>query len=108
MAHLDGVLQISETEALFMFQSTSKLGAAAHLLGVAMAWYNESTRLHSCPPTNAHLRDYVAARGRCPSGTHTLSPGREVVSQSPLVTPTLKRGPHCSSAWPLGTLVMPN
>ena len=88
--HPDGVLQISETKALFTFQITAKMMATTQLLGVAMAWCDEPIRLCTHHPTNTYIRDYAADRGTCP-GTQTLTPGREVVFQFPLVTPTLKR-----------------
>ena len=92
-AHLDGVLLISKTEALLRFQSTPKMMTMMHLLGVAMAWHDEPIRLHIHPPTNTHLRDYVAVRGRHPSGTQTPTPGREVVSQSPPSNPHPQKRP---------------
>ena len=61
-AHLDGVFWISETKALLTFQSTPKMMATMHFLGVAMAWCKEPIRLHTSPPTNTNLRSYVAVR----------------------------------------------
>ena len=81
-AHPDGVLQISETKALLAFWCTTKMMAAMHPMGVAMELHDKPIRLCIHPPTNTHLRDYVAVREGCPSGTQTPTTGREVVSQS--------------------------
>ena len=89
-AHLEGELQISETEVVLAFWSTTELTATTCLLSVVIVWHNEPIKLHVHPPTNTQAREYVAARGQCPSGTQALGWGREVVSQSPLVTFTLK------------------
>ena len=59
----------------------------------AMAWHDEPIRLCICPPTNTYLRDYVAVRGRCPSGTQPLTPGRKVVSKPPPRSPHLEERP---------------
>ena len=88
-AHLDGVFQISETEALLAFHFTAEVTHATHLLFATMSWHVKLIRLHTCPVTNTHLRAYVAERGACPSSAQTLIPGREVVSQSSLATLTL-------------------
>ena len=93
-AHLEGVLWISETEAVLAFQSTSKLTAVMHLLGVSMVWYDEPIKCCVCPPTAAQAREYVASRGQHPFGTQAPGLGREVVSCSPLVSdPYLEWGP---------------
>ena len=92
-AHLDGVFQISETEALLTFHSTTEMMATMCLLGATTVWHNEPIRLHTHPPTNSHLRAYVAARGACPSGTQTLTSGREVVSLSPPSDPDPEERP---------------
>ena len=93
-AHLEGVLWLLETEGALTFQSTSKLMAMICLFGGAIAWYNEPIRLHIHPPTGTQVREYVAVRGRCPSGTQAQIQGEEVVSQSPSLSPTLKGGPN--------------
>ena len=85
--HPDGVFQILETKALLVIHSTTEMMTTTCLLGVAMVWHHEPIRLHTCPPTNTHLRAYVAERGVCPSGTQTPTSGREVVFQSPPSNP---------------------
>ena len=107
-AYPEGVLLISETKILLKFQSTIEMSAMTCLLGVAMAWHDEPIRLCICPPTSTHIRDYAAVRGKHPFGTQASIPAREVVSWSPLVTPTLLGGPYLNSILPSGTLVMPN
>ena len=106
-AHPDGVFQILETKALLAFCSTTEMMATMHLLGAAMAWCNKPIGLHTHPPTNTDLRTYVAVRGAHLSSAQTLTSGREVVSQSPLATLTLRRGPCLLSRWPLGTWGFP-
>ena len=107
-AHQGSVFQILETKALFAFHSTTKMMAAMHLLGTAIMWCNEPIRLCTHPPTTTNLRAYVTERGICPSGTQSLTPGREMVSQSPLATLKLRRGSHLFCRCPLETLGMPN
>ena len=51
-AHPESVAWILETEAVLVFWSTSELMATMHLLGAAIAWYNEPIKLHVCPPTS--------------------------------------------------------
>ena len=82
-AHLEGVLWISDTDAVLAFRFTSKLMAMIHLLCVAMVWHDEPIKLSVCPPTNAQAREYVAVRGQHPSSTQAQGPGREVVSHLP-------------------------
>ena len=68
---------------------------------------DEPIKLHTHPPSTAHLRAYVARRNTHPSSTQSPQPqkGRRFPSQ-PLVTPNLMGGPHTNSTWTLGTLVM--
>ena len=91
--YTEGVLQLLEAKVVLTFQTTSKMMATMHLLGVTIMWCNEPIKLHVYPPTSTRAREYVTARGRHPSGTKIPGPGREVVSWSPPVTPTLKEGP---------------
>ena len=59
--------------------------ASMHLSTVAMVWHDEPIRIHVCPPTGAQAREYVASRGRCPSGTQAKILSGEVV---PLSSPS--------------------
>ena len=74
------MLWLSETKVVIAFSSTSELMAAMHLLDVDTAWHDKPIRLHIHPPTNTKVRDYIAVRGRCPSGAHVWIPGEEVMS----------------------------
>ena len=74
-AHLVGVLSVSETEAVLTFWSTSEMVAMMHLFGMAMAWHHDPIRLCIHPPTSTQVREYVAARGRNPSGNPCTDPG---------------------------------
>ena len=38
------------------------------LFTAATAWCDEPIKIHVCPPTDVQVREYVALRGRCPSG----------------------------------------
>ena len=63
-AHPDGVIWISETEALLVLPSTTKVMSMMCLFGEALVWHNKSIRLHLHPPTDTYIRDYVALRNR--------------------------------------------
>ena len=92
-AHMEGLLQISETKAVLAFQSNSKLTAAMCLLGVDMAWHDKPIKLHVCSPASIQAREYEAARGQHPSGTQAPGPGRDVVSWSSTSDSHLEREP---------------
>ena len=51
-----------------------------HLFAVAMVWHDKPIKLHVCPPTDAQVRQHVAMRDRCPSGTQVQVPGVEEVA----------------------------
>ena len=69
--------------------------AMVHLVTMVTAWHDEPIKLHTCPPTTTHLRAYVIGMGACPSGTQTLTPGRDEVSQlSPSDPHPEGRAPH--------------
>ena len=53
-----------------------------HLFTVVMAWHDESIKIHICSPTGAQVREYVALKGRCPSGTQAQILDGELASQS--------------------------
>ena len=89
--HPEGVLQLLETEAVLTFQSTSEMMAAVYPFGAAMVWHDDPITI--CPPTSTQVREYVAVRSRCTSGTQVQISGEEAVSQSPPLSPTLKGAP---------------
>ena len=82
--------------------------ATVCLVTKATAWHDESIKLHTCPPSTTHLRAYAAGRNAHPSGTQSLTPEGEKVSQSPLSDPHPDGRAHTNSTWTSGTLVMPN
>ena len=65
--HPQGVLQLLDTEMVLTFWSSSEMLATMHLF--TTAWHDESIRLCVYPPTSAQVREYMASRSRCPSGT---------------------------------------
>ena len=65
--------------------------AMTHLLVVATVWHKKPITLH--PPTNTHIRDYVAVRNRHPSGAPVKNPGSGYHPSLPLVTLSLKGSP---------------
>ena len=72
--------------------------ATRHLFAAAMVWYDEPVKLHIHLPIGTQVRDYMATRGRWPSGNKVQIPGGEVVSQSSLTEPHPEWGP-----WPSGS-----
>ena len=89
----ESVLQLSETEVVLKFWSTSEMMALMHLSGATMMWHNKPIRHCIHPPTSTQVREYVAVRGRCPSSAQTQTLVEEVVSQSPPISPILKGAP---------------
>ena len=69
------------------------------LFTVATVWHDEPMKFHVCPPTGTQVREYVAVRGRHPSGTQAQIPVGKVVPSLPSVSPTLK-----GATTPLGHL----
>ena len=100
--HPEGVLWLSNTK------SGSKMMATMHLFTVAMVWHDEPIRLCIRPHTGTQVREYVALRGRCLSGTQAQIPGGEVVSQPSTSEPHPEGGPSHNSTWLSGTTMMPN
>ena len=47
-----------------------------------MVWHDEAIQIHVHPPTDTQVREYVASRGRHPSGAHAQIPAGEAVSHS--------------------------
>ena len=90
--HPEAVLWLSETEALLMFQSMAEIMAATHLFGAALAWCNETIRLHIHPLINTQVRKYVAAKGRCPPAPKHRSWVRDWLPGLPIVSHP-ERGP---------------
>ena len=87
--HPEGVLQLSVTESVILFQSSDKMLLAACRVTKAMAWHKEPIRLHTSPPSTTHLRAYIAGRDGWPSGTQYLTPDKEEFPQSPPSNPHL-------------------
>ena len=58
--------------------------AMMHLFTLAMVWHDEPIKIHMHLPTDAQVKEYVALRGRHPSGAQTQIPsGEEVPQYSP-------------------------
>ena len=77
--HSKGVLQLSVTELVILFRSSEEMLATAHRVTKATAWHEEPIKLHTSPPSTAHLRAYIAGRNGQLSGTQSPTPDREEV-----------------------------
>ena len=65
------------------FCSSEQMLVTAHLVTKALAWCDESIKLHTNPTSTTHLRAYVAGRNAHHLGTQSLTLEGEEVSQSP-------------------------
>ena len=77
--HPGGVLQLSDTKTVLAFPSNSDIMAASCHLAVATVWHGNPIKLHIWPLMSMQVRDYIAARSSCLSGTQVPVQGREWV-----------------------------
>ena len=88
---MQGVL---DTEVVLTFQSSSEMMAATCLFAVAKGWCDEPIRPCIDPPRGKQVREYMATRGRCHSGTKAQMLGGMVVAQSSLSESHPEGGPQ--------------
>ena len=81
--HQEGVLWLSYTETVLTFCSGSEMMATVPPYMVAMSLHDEPIQICVHQPTGTQGREYVALRGRCPSGTQVQIQGGEVSQSSP-------------------------
>ena len=75
------------------FWSNSDMLATMHLFTVAMVWHHEPIEIHVCPPRGTQVREYMASRGRHPSGTQVPIMSGEVVPQFSSIEPKESQPP---------------
>ena len=66
----EGVLQLSNTEAVLAFQCYTNMMAALHHLTTVKVWQGKPIVLHILPLEARQVREYVARRSIHSSGTH--------------------------------------
>ena len=64
--HLEGVLQLSDTETALAFPSGSNMMVTSCHFAVAMAWHGKPIKLCIWPPITMQVRDYIAMQSSHP------------------------------------------
>ena len=71
--HPKGVLQFSVTELVILFHCSNKC-SLWHVEPKPWLCMKNQLRLHTSPPSTAHLRAFIAVRDGWPSGAQSLTP----------------------------------
>ena len=66
--HAQGVLQLSDIEAVLAFQCDADMMAMTCHLTAAKVWWGEPIILHILPLKDRQVREYIAKRSIYPSG----------------------------------------
>ena len=91
-------------ELVILFQSSNEMQVMVHRVTKAMALHKEPIRLHTSPPSTAHLRAYIAGRDGQLLGAQSLTPDREEITQSPPSNPHPDGTAPCQFHMDLGDL----
>ena len=91
--HPEGVLQLSDTEMVLAFSSTSNMIAMLCHFAVAMNWHGEPVKFPIWPLMPMQVRNYIAAQSSHLSGTQAPVQGEGMDAQPLPSKPHLDNGP---------------